>query len=157
MSPKKPKTTRLEFKIESLDSTRPTSQAVPEVTALAEELQATLQERFPGAKVRLQRAEGLPLGPEIQHIFMSIDWDTVWKGVEQTAASFATAQLLTLLKDRFANLNVKKVNTPTSSAPPKKPRKSGTKSVKAPRRKQARQQSPKKKAPVSKNKKRKQR
>jgi hypothetical protein len=123
---------RLEFEIQSLDPTRSTSQAVPEVAALAAELQSALQARFPGAKVRIERAEGLPLIPEIQHILLHIDWDVVRKAIETTAATFATTEFLTLVKTRLKNLSAKKVSAPAGSVVPqasKPPRKTRVKAT----------------------------
>jgi hypothetical protein len=115
----KAQSVRLEFEIESLDSTRPTEEAVPDVTALAGDLQAAVANQFPGAQVRIARAEGLPLAPAIQHILVNIDWDVVKKGIEQAAASFATTQLLTLIKTKINNLSAKSVQSgaPTCDSP----------------------------------------
>lgn len=106
----------LEFEIQSIDPTRSTSQAVPEVEALAVELQSTVSQQFPGARVRIARVEGLPLGPALHHILVSIDWDVVKKGAEQAAAAFAATQFLNLLKTRVQNVIGKKTS-PTEVAP----------------------------------------
>jgi hypothetical protein len=113
---------RLEFQIESLDPSRPTTAAVRDVEALAADLQSSLRSQGWGdGTVTIARAEGLPLLPELQHILVNVDWDAVKKGIEGSVAGFATTQFLAMVRDRITNLRVRAVPTPAASAATQKP------------------------------------
>lgn len=102
----------LEFEIKSLDATRSVEVALPQVLALEPDLQRLVAAKFPGARVTLRRAEGLPYLPDVQHVLLQIDWDVVRRGAEQAAATFAVTEFLKLLKSGVQNLFVKKVPAP---------------------------------------------
>lgn len=101
--------TVVEFEIKSLDPTRSASKAVLEVQRLQAELQSVVAKKFPKSNVRISRGEGLPGIPELQHILLHIDWDVVIKAVETAIATFATTELLKLMKKRIKNVAVEKV------------------------------------------------
>jgi hypothetical protein len=115
----------LEFEIKSLDATRSVEVALPQVLALEPDLQRLVAAKFPGVKVSLRRAEGLPYLPDIQHVLLQIDWDVVRRGAEQAAATFAATEFLKLLKIGVQNLFAKKI--PTSAETPAEGQKKRTK------------------------------
>jgi hypothetical protein len=116
----------LEFEIKSLDATRSVEVALPQVLELERDLQRRVTAKFPGAKVTLCRAEGLPYLPDIQHLLVHIDWDVLQHGAEQAAAGFAATEFLKLLKRGVQNLFAKRV-----PAPPETPTDSKKKRTKA--------------------------
>lgn len=94
----------LEFDVKSTDPDLQTIEAVREAVKLSADLQAALGSRFPGVKVKIKRAEGLPIHELVQHILVSIDWHAVASGAEKAIAQFATSQFLNLAADRVRNM-----------------------------------------------------
>jgi hypothetical protein len=52
-------------------------------------LQASIEKKFPGVKVKIKRAEGLPVHELIRHLFVSVDGKAAKAGVEQAVAALA--------------------------------------------------------------------
>ena len=109
MSPSQPKIV-LKFEIKSLDPSHPTIESVPAAEALASDLEGIVSVRFPGAKVTIRRAEGIPGLREVQELLLQVDWHAVKTGAETAAGSFAAAEFLKLIKERLRNLFVKPVS-----------------------------------------------
>jgi hypothetical protein len=100
---------KLKFEVTSLDRSKKTIEYVKDAEALSEDLEKIIAKKYPGTKVTIRRDEGLPIGPLIQHLIVSIDWHLVKEGVEKGATAFATTQILTLLKDKVQNLFAKPI------------------------------------------------
>jgi hypothetical protein len=94
----------LKFEVKSLNPSKKTIEYVKDAEALSEDLEKVIAKEYPGTKVTIRRKEGLPIGPLIQHLIVSIDWHAVKVGAEQAAAGFATTQILTLLREKVQNL-----------------------------------------------------
>jgi hypothetical protein len=109
-------TLELKFEVKSLNKSRKTIEYVKDAQALSGELEHALAEQFPDAKVTIKREEGIPIAPLIQHLIVSIDWHAVMSGVEKAAASFATTQVLTLLKEKFQDLSAKPMSSDDKTA-----------------------------------------
>jgi hypothetical protein len=101
---------KLTFQIKSLDKTRSTSSTVSEVKEISKSLEYALGKKFPAAKVRISRGEGIPGVPELQYILLHIDWELMRKSAEGALVTFATTQFLTLITTRVKNLLVKRVD-----------------------------------------------
>ena len=122
----------LKFEIKSLNKSRKTMDYIPEAKALQGELEKAIAEQYPGAKVTIRRDEGIPIAPLVQHLIVSIDWHAVMSGIEKGVATFATSQLLTMIKDKVHDLSAKPIPAApeaASKAPAKKAAKSPAKAA----------------------------
>jgi hypothetical protein len=99
----------LKFEIKSLDPSQPTIESVPAAEDLSSALQAIVGVRFPGATVKIRRAEGLPGLREVQELLLYVDWHAVKTGMETAIGSFAATEFLKLMKDRLRNVFVNPV------------------------------------------------
>jgi hypothetical protein len=50
------------------------------------------KKRFLGVKVKIKRAEGLPIHELVHHILVSIDWPAVASGAEKAVSACATTE-----------------------------------------------------------------
>lgn len=126
----------LKFEVKSLNKGRKTTAYIKDSQALTGELEKVLAEQFPDAKVTIKREEGIPIAPAIQHLIVSIDWHAVISGIEKGAATFATTQVLTFLRDKFRDLSAKPIlaaNNTASKSPAKKAAQAATKKTSAKR------------------------
>lgn len=98
------KKTMVRLEVKSLDSTRTVADAMEEIEKLSPELQAFIEARFPGVHITVSRVEGIPFGPEIQHLMLQIDWHAVAKGAEGAAGGFVAKEALQFLKEKVRNL-----------------------------------------------------
>jgi hypothetical protein len=114
MSETQPETV-LKFEIKSLDSSQPTIESVPAAEGLSSALQVIVGARFPGATVKIRRAEGIPGLREVQELLLHVDWHAVKTGVETTIGSFVAKEFLKLMKAKLRNVFVKPV--PAQSGP----------------------------------------
>jgi hypothetical protein len=94
----------LEFEVKSTDPDRQTIEVVRETVELSADFQKVIEKKYPGVKVKIKRAEGLPIHELVHHILVSIDWHAVASGTEKAIAQFATSQFLNLAKDRVRNM-----------------------------------------------------
>jgi hypothetical protein len=105
--------TTLRFEIKSLDPTRRTLDFVPEVEALARELQTLVAAQYAGVTIGIQRAAGIPVDPAVQELIVSAHWRPVGRGAATAFAKTVTAELLKLFKARLRNLFTKPLQTET--------------------------------------------
>lgn len=94
----------LEFDVQSTDPDRRTIEVVRETVKLSADFQKVIEKKYPGVKVKIKRAEGVPVHELVHHILVSIDWHAVASGTEKAIAQFATSQFLNLAKDRVRNM-----------------------------------------------------
>jgi hypothetical protein len=124
----------LKFEVKSLNKSRKTIEYINDAQALSGELEKALAEQLPGAKVTIRREEGIPIAPIIQHLIVNIDWHAVVSGIEKGVATFATAQVLTVLKEKLQNLSAKPIpaaSVAASKGPAKKAAKTASKKTPA--------------------------
>lgn len=107
----------LRFEARSTDRDRQTIDAVREALKLSPDLQAVLEKKYPGVKVKIKRAEGLPIHALVHHILVSIDWHAVASGAEKALSQFATIEFLKLAKKRVRNLFASPALLPELPAP----------------------------------------
>jgi hypothetical protein len=100
----------LEFEVKSTDPGRRTIDAVRETIRLSGDLQQAVEKNYPGVKVKIKRAEGVPVHELIHHLLVSIDWHAVASGAEVAIGQFAASEFLKLTKDRIRNLFASPVN-----------------------------------------------
>jgi hypothetical protein len=84
---------------------------VPEVEALARELQTLVAAQYAGATIGIQRAAGIPVDPAVQELIVSAHWRPVGRGAATAFANTVTAELLKLFKARLRNLFTKPLQT----------------------------------------------
>jgi hypothetical protein len=94
----------LEFDVKTTDPDRRTIDAVRETVGLSNDLQAVVEKKYPGVKVKIKRAEGVPVHELVHHILVSIDWHAVASGAEEAIGQFAASEFLKLTRDRIRNL-----------------------------------------------------
>jgi hypothetical protein len=99
--------TVLKFEMKSLDPSQPTIEFVPAAEDLTSALQVIVGARFPGAMVKIRRAEGIPGAREIQELLLYVDWHAVKTGVETAVGGFAATEFLKLMKSGLRNVFVK--------------------------------------------------
>ena len=120
----------IEFEMKSTDDTRQTIEAVRKTVKLSADLQAAIEKKYPGVKVKIKRAEGLPVHELVHHLLVSIDWHAVASGSEKAVSAFATTEFLKMVKKRVRNMFAAPVAQPepptsasSTAAPKKKPAK----------------------------------
>jgi len=108
----------LRFEIKSIDPGRTTVNAVPEIERLSSELQAAVDGEFPGARLRIRRAEGIPVLRELQELILQIDWHAVTTGAETALGSFVATEFLKLVKSKIRNVFAKQIQNRTATSDP---------------------------------------
>lgn len=94
----------LEFDVKSTDRDRQTIEAVRETVKLSADLQTAVEKKYPGVKVKIKRAEGIPVHELVHHVLVWIDWHAVASGAEKALSGFATTEFLKMVKKRVRNM-----------------------------------------------------